>query len=322
MECTAESRTRQFITLGDGRKLCYAEYGDPEGFPVFLFHGTPGSRMWYLEDSSSAKVLGLRLIATDRPGYGLSDSKPGRKVLDYADDIHELANQLNISRFSVMGVSGGGVYAAACAYKMPEKIEVAGLVSAINVFKNGKAPQGMCRSNKLFFWLSKKWPWLLRYSYKYQRTMMSNNPDKFMKTMRSNVSHLCKSDQEVILKEGFEDFYLLHMNAAFEISADEVVREAAMLSGDWGFELCEIKAKVEIWHGTEDTLAPIEPIKELAKILPNCNANFLPGKGHFLGADEDEEEVMILRSLVGPKNMSSPAKRAYIPYENPHDLSQ
>ncbi|GAA0893959.1 alpha/beta hydrolase [Fulvivirga kasyanovii] len=303
MKSAAESRTRRFIVLGDGRKLCYAEYGDPEGFPVFLFHGTPGSRLWYADDSHNARAIGLRLIAPDRPGYGLSDPKPGRTILDYADDIKELADQLNVDRFSVMGVSGGGVYAAACAYCMPERVEVAGLVATINMFKNRRAPKGMCRSNRMFFWLSGKWPALLRYSYKYQRAMIYKKPDKFVKGTQSNMSHLCESDRKVVLSAGFADFYLLHMKTAFEYSAYEVVREAAMLSGDWGFDSSQIKTKVVIWHGTDDTLAPIEPIRELADLLPDCNAHFIQGKGHFLGADEGEEESMIWRSLLSPEQL-------------------
>ncbi|MEM1503821.1 hypothetical protein RG959_10435 [Domibacillus sp. 8LH] len=63
------------MTLADGRKLGFWEYGDKQGVPVFLFHGTPGSRIWFLKDDDIANTLGIRFIATDRPGYGLSDQK-------------------------------------------------------------------------------------------------------------------------------------------------------------------------------------------------------------------------------------------------------
>lgn len=79
---TAGSREDLTIRLRDGRKLGYAEYGDPNGRPVFHFHGYPGSR---LEGRTATKITnfaGVRLIATDRPGMGLSDHKPGRKMID------------------------------------------------------------------------------------------------------------------------------------------------------------------------------------------------------------------------------------------------
>lgn len=62
------------------------------GDSVFLFYGTPGSRIWFLKDDDIANTLSIRFIATDRPGYGLSDQKKHRRVLDWAADIAELAN--------------------------------------------------------------------------------------------------------------------------------------------------------------------------------------------------------------------------------------
>ena len=76
-----------FIQLDDGRKLAYMEYGAQEGLPLLLFHGTPGSRLWFLEDDDIARSLGIRLITTDRPGFGASDPKPGRTVLDWAKSV-------------------------------------------------------------------------------------------------------------------------------------------------------------------------------------------------------------------------------------------
>ena len=58
--------------LPDGRRVGYADYGDPDGFPVFALHGTPGSRTMFRLADASAALKGLRLIAPDRPGYGLS----------------------------------------------------------------------------------------------------------------------------------------------------------------------------------------------------------------------------------------------------------
>jgi pimeloyl-ACP methyl ester carboxylesterase len=94
------------MTLSDGRKLGFSVFGDKKGIPLFLFHGTPGSRIWFLEDDNIAQRLGIHLIATDRPGYGLSDKKGNRKILEYSSDIEELADYLQLDNFSVLGVSG------------------------------------------------------------------------------------------------------------------------------------------------------------------------------------------------------------------------
>ncbi|MDQ4079090.1 MAG: alpha/beta hydrolase, partial [Chloroflexota bacterium] len=70
------------IQLKDGRLLGYAEYGDPAGQPIFFFHGWPGSRLEARPLTEPAAVHGARVIAADRPGFGLSDFKPGRTILD------------------------------------------------------------------------------------------------------------------------------------------------------------------------------------------------------------------------------------------------
>ena len=101
-------RTNQQINLRDGRSLGYAEYGAPEGKPVFYFHGFPSCRLdWLLSDSDdSAAELNARIIAVDRPGTGLSDFKRGREILDWPDDVIELADVLQVDRFAVLAFLG------------------------------------------------------------------------------------------------------------------------------------------------------------------------------------------------------------------------
>ena len=119
----ASNTTDKVLSLRDGRVLCYAEYGDPSGKPFFFFHGLPGSRRQRHPDNSIASEIGARIIAIDRPGYGLSDFQPGRKLLDWPGDVAQLADCLKIEQFSAIGVSGGGPYLLACAYKMPERMD-------------------------------------------------------------------------------------------------------------------------------------------------------------------------------------------------------
>jgi pimeloyl-ACP methyl ester carboxylesterase len=73
--------TDQHVRLRDGRRLGYAEYGAADGKPVFFFHGMPGSRLFCHPDGSIPRALGMRIIAPDRPGIGLSDDKPGYRFL-------------------------------------------------------------------------------------------------------------------------------------------------------------------------------------------------------------------------------------------------
>ena len=96
------------ITLRDGRRLSYLEFGALDGEPVLFFHGTPGSRLFYHPDESILINLGIRLITVDRPGYGRSDPKPNRTYLDWPDDVEQLVTKLKLDRFAIAGHSGGG----------------------------------------------------------------------------------------------------------------------------------------------------------------------------------------------------------------------
>src|SRR5437899_12705534 len=103
------------IVLSDGRRLGYAQYGSPNGSPLMYFHGWPSSRLEPRVAENLCADLGLQVIAPDRPGFGLSDFKPGRTLASWPEDVRALAASLGFHRFAVLGVSGGGPYAIACA---------------------------------------------------------------------------------------------------------------------------------------------------------------------------------------------------------------
>ena len=107
------------MDLPDGRELAWLELGCPSGPPVFVFHGTPGSRLQVSFDEEPITASGVRFIAPDRPGYGHSSFHRGRRLADWASDVSRLADHLQIDRFSVVGISGGGPHAAVCSTVSP-----------------------------------------------------------------------------------------------------------------------------------------------------------------------------------------------------------
>src|SRR5215204_6111862 len=117
------------FALSDGRTLGYAQWGSSDGAPVLGFHGTSLSRLAHV-GADAPRAAGVRLILVDRPAYGLSDLHPGRALLDWPRDIAELADGLDVDRFAVFGMSGGGPHAASCAYTLPDRVSALGLVSS------------------------------------------------------------------------------------------------------------------------------------------------------------------------------------------------
>src|SRR5436190_24051132 len=109
----------QTVAAADGRTLTIAEWGDPDGFPVFLLHGTPGSRFVGQANTGSYASVGARVITYDRPGYGGSDRFRGRRVVDSVADVSAIADSFGIEQFAVSGGSWGGPHSLAVAARLP-----------------------------------------------------------------------------------------------------------------------------------------------------------------------------------------------------------
>lgn len=121
LQTNANPSSHQLFTLPDNRILSYAIYGAPTGPIVFHLHGLGDSRLSGALFDQPGKALGVRIVAVDRPWIGSSSPQPNRTALDHAEDIRLLATHLGAKTYSIVGVSGGGPYALACAYALPEE---------------------------------------------------------------------------------------------------------------------------------------------------------------------------------------------------------
>lgn len=282
------------LLLRDGRLLAYAEYGDPRGTPVFLFHGMPGSRIFRPSDEVTTK-LGVRLITVDRPGYGLSTFQPHRRFLDWPEDVTALADSLNLDSFAVCGHSGGAPYVLACAYKIPERLSAAGVISGVGRADDPHALDGMKSTNRMGFLVGRYFPWpiwrLLIWMF-YHRAR--EHPEELIKPDEKNPSN---HDNIV-----FEDPSVLENCRA---SVREALRpglrghawEGYIQVRPWGFKPEEIKMPVHLWHGEADVDASIGMARAVAASIPNCRAMFYPGEGHIFIFPRWEE---ILSTLIRP----------------------
>lgn len=277
----------RIVSLPDGRRLAFAEYGDTRGRPVFFFHGFPGSRYDGAYIGQIAAEMGIYLIAPDRPGMGYSDFKPKRKLLDWPDDICFLADSLNLETFGVLGYSGGGPYALACAYKIPERLTHAGVMAGVCPVTEPGALHGMAQNNVQIFSLARKAPWLLNLLYRIQIPI---NDKKLLQAATAQMSKadLVAMQDPMVLHDMVKDF-----NEAFRQNTKGVVQEGALFGGDWGFKLSDIKAPVHLWQGEEDTNVPAEMGRYQARNIPNCIAAFYPGEGHISLVKNRIQEILM-----------------------------
>lgn len=283
----------QIIKLKDGRKLGYAEYGDPNGKPLFYFHGWPGSRLsWGSELDAVANKLHLRIIAPDRPGLGLSDFQKNRTILDWLDDVIELADFLKLKKFSVTGSSGGGPYVLACAYKIPSRIVKIGTVAGLGPLDHLDDITG------LSFWQKKYFEVVIRF---IDLVGIQLYLSKIFLTYFPNVAGRVQlalwwkapSDQKVFQKKNaLEDFRKTDLEALRQ-GVRGAARDAKLDYRPWGFDLKDIKKEVYLWHGELDVNMPEAVARHVARGLPNCRATFYPNDGHALLATHGEEILKI-----------------------------
>ena len=279
------NRTNQKIKLRDGRSLGYAEYGAPLGKPVFYFHGFPSSRIdWVLFDTDGiAASLNARIIAADRPGYGLSDFKRGRKILDWPDDVIELADTLQVDRFSVLGISGGGPYALACAHRIPDRLSTTAIVCGMGPSEAPGAKDGtaMLLPNKSTL-MRKLLLMLMAMGFR-------RNPDRFLSQMKETVAD---PDKLLLDQTEFVQAFIYSMLEAFKLGIRGASWDAVLYKRPWGYQLHDISMQLHLWHGELDTQVPVSVGQYVANAVPDCQAKFLPDEGHLSLAHNHIEEIL------------------------------
>lgn len=284
------------ISLSDGRQLGFIDYGDPDGLPIFLLHGTPGSRVFGLENEPLIGEENLRIVTPERPGYGLSSPLEKRSISAYSSDIEELADFLHIKKFHVGGVSGGGPYVLACASNLPNRVLSATLIASASPMETEGFFRGMSIGNKCAFLLSKYVPWLLKPIYQYAANYYGKNPDKMIKGL---TPQLCEWDKRVIEEmadKGQIDGFTEHIREAYKQGYKAAYTDIYLVSRSWGIDYSKILCPVFMWHGESDTLVPISPAKAFAKSLPNCQSSFIEGAGHLL-LESDEVGRRIIQAI-------------------------
>ena len=257
----------RLIRLPDGRALGVAEYGDPAGPPVFYMHGWPASRL----EAALLPGLRVRLIAVDRPGYGGSDPKPGRTMLDIAADVASAADELGLARFSVAGVSGGGAYALACAHALPDRVVSAAIVSAVP--PPGAPGVGGDLSRLMLLGRN---PVVGRAVLALGRALLRSG------RLRPPVldGHGLREGDRAVMTTEMAGLLADAWREGLRRGVSGALSDARLYARPWGFPLSEITVPVGVWHGGQDTIVPVATTAAFDP-LPNATRRILPDEGHY-----------------------------------------
>ena len=275
---TRSKTVQNEIRLRDGRRLGLAEFGERQGQSVFYFHGFPGSRLEAKLADRISRESKVRFIGIDRPGYGLSSFQPGRTFLDWADDVAELAGALRIDRFSILGVSGGGPYAAACACKMPDRLDAVGIICGMGPVDVPDLIRGMPWSYRQGLRLAGHSPRITAFLYSFSAILFRFYPERMLSILSDMVA---EPDKIALKNEELIQVLIASFREAFRKSLRWPTTDVVLYSRPWGFSLKDINIPVHLWHGEKDRIVPAAMARYLAKIIPNCHATFYANEGHF-----------------------------------------
>lgn len=272
-------REANIVKLPDGRQLAYAEYGDPEGMPTMYCHGFPGSRLEAGLFDLPARHHKLRVIAPDRNGIGLSDPKPGRRILDWAYDVQSLADILELDRFFLIGVSGGGPYALTCAHQCAERLNGFTLVCPLGPLDQPALLNAMRWPAQINFRSIRNTPWLSSLSFRFAVIPLAQHWTQWIYQMM--LGFASPPDVAVLNRSTVRSTISTSLREAVRQGADGVLHEMGLYTQPWGFDLADITLPIQLWHGTADETVPILHGRTLAKMIPECELRSIDGEGHF-----------------------------------------
>jgi len=272
------------VRTADGRRLSTQVYGDPDGKPVFLLHGTPGSRLGPHPRSAVLHRLGVQLISFDRPGYGGSDRFEGRRVADAARDVLAIADSYGLHRFAVVGRSGGGPHALACAALLPERITRAAVL--VGIAPHGADGldwfDGMAQSNVTEFTAASNGYADIVAHTKVVADAVRANPASLLAKLQAELPD---SDRRVVADRGIRSMLICTYAEALRTSDYGWVDDALAFCSPWGFDPAAVTAPVLIWHGASDVFSPASHARWLADRIPNSAVVVQAGAAHFGALD-------------------------------------
>jgi pimeloyl-ACP methyl ester carboxylesterase len=264
----------------DGRTVALVDLGDPQGAPVFLFHGTPDSRLGKDFADAPARERGLRVLCPDRGGIGGSDPVPGRTIAGYADEVTALADVLGLDRFATVGYSAGGPFALACAAGCGPRVTGTALMAGAGPIDDRPgARDGLAASDLELLETIEQRPARAATMLRIQRLATRLAPSMAIKQI---AGELTAPDREFLARRPPAEEMSFFLESLRQGPAG-VIEEYRLWAEPWHLDWSAVTAPVEIFQGEEDGMVPMHHAEDIAARLPAglARVHRLPATGHL-----------------------------------------
>lgn len=264
-------------TLPDGRQLGWRVWGDPDGRPLLRIQGTPGSRLSIPPLHGDWVDKRLRVIMTDRPGFGLSTRLPGRGLLDVVDDYAVLLDELDLESVAVLGISGGGPHALAFAVRHPDRVRALSVVAGVPPLTDDDVSM-VPKANAISYDLAKTgWAALHRFT-EQEREVMLADP---VAGLRASMVQAPPDDQRIMLEPSWQESHSTGVREALRQGGEGWTDETMAILSPWGFEPEQVKVHVAWWAGEADINCPLAAVRRYVSRLPSADLHVWEGAGHL-----------------------------------------
>ncbi len=255
-------------------------------------HGTPGSRRSIVSDERD--FPGVRLICVDRPGYELSTFHPGHSLRDSARDLAELCDHLAVGEFYVLGHSGGGPHALACAAVLGERVRAVATLGGLAPL-DGPAWGALTKTDQRVMTIARERPLAARVVAEAQMIAFRARPSWALALLARQSP---APDAALLARSDVRAMYLKSAAAASRSTGRALAQDMALLASPWGFDLAEVAAPVDLWHGDLDRSVAPEHSRILKGGLARSTLYALADAGHLFIYDQLGE---VIEALVAPR---------------------
>jgi pimeloyl-ACP methyl ester carboxylesterase len=265
--------TEADLKLPDGRALHYYETrGGDDATVVFWHHGTPNIGSPPEPLFGAAAGNGLRWVSYDRPAYGGSSPDPGRTVGSAAADVAAIADALGIARFAVLGHSGGGPHALACAALLPDRVIAAVSAAAPAPYDAGQLD-----------WFAGWTPGLAAEN----RAAAAGREAlaKHLEQAEPEDMSAFFTDADIAALGGRWSWLGGVAGQAMEQGNAGYLEDSLAAVAPWGYSPADIGVPVLLLHGRADKMVPSAHGEWLAAHCPPAELRLVPGAGHITVLD-------------------------------------